>query len=263
MLEYEEIVQQVEWLLNEGEPEKATLLCRRGLRRFPRDAELWFLLGDSLLESGRLAPAEKAFKNAFEIRGAWPLALAKRAEALITLNRLRFAQELGEKAYELDRDCPHCSYVKGLLHDIAGDHDVARFFFRRAAKIDSDGYFNPVVVSSRQFHQLVKGAVAQIREAAAENPEAAAIQWQILGRVHEEIPELAGISPLAACYISVPKAAEGAADNPCPRNLKGYLFRSNIVRMCRDLQELASQIHFCLMDEIEAALGWHIDDDLD
>jgi len=260
VLEHDEILEQVEWLLSEGEPEKATQLCRRGLRRYPRDHVLWFLLGDSLLDTGQLNQADKAFKNAHEIRANWALPLAKRAEAMAMDGRLSFARSLADKAYEMDRNCPHSSYVLGLLLDLEGRYDEARFFFYRATRLDREGYFVPTSVPLATFETMVKEVLDHFRETSLEDPRLMDIDWEVCPVVDTRRKELAEVSPVTTCIIVETPAPVGSRAGT-ETALKGFMFWNNNVRLCRDVSELREQIFLSLSDELQDILQLPAEED--
>ncbi len=249
MLEQEEILQQVEWLLSEGEPEKASQLCRRGLKRYPRNHELWLLLGDSLLDSGLPSQADRAFKNASEIRKHWSLPLAKRAEALLMEGRLRFARTLSNRAYETDRDCAHSTYLKGMILDVEGRWDVARFFYYRAARLDPEGYFPPVAIAFEKFSSLA----LEVLEVLGTSPGMKVIRntrWEILPEVEPQRSEMKDVSPIAPCVIlhGEPGEPEDILDHS--EAWRGFIFWRNVIRQCRTVDELKEHLILVLQEEL-------------
>jgi len=250
----DELLEHVECLLNEGEPERAWMLCKRGLRRFPKDPELWFCLGDSLLESGRFGSSDKAFRRACELRTNWAFPMAKRAEALLMQGRVRKAADLAELAHEADRDLPHSSYVKALIHDVEGDEGAAYFFYRRAQKLSPDEYFAPARVSYERFMKEFDAALKHLNSACCMTEQIEGTRWLVLERVDHSIPELKKLQPMALCHLETKPAPENTEDGPSELPLieTGFIFRRNIERICRTADDICTQIYFSILDELEA-----------
>lgn len=250
----DELLEHVEWLLNEGEPERAWMLCKRGLRRFPKDPELWFCLGDSLLESGRFASSDKAFRRACELRPGWAFPMAKRAESLLMLGRVRKAAELAEQAHETDRDLPHSSYVKAIIHDVEGDDDAAYFFYRRAQRLSPDDYFAPAQVPYERFMKEFDASLKHLHSACCMTEQIESTRWLVLERVDHSIPELKKLQPMALCHLETGPVPADAEDGPgaLPPIETGFIFRRNIARICRTPDDISTQIYFSVLDELEA-----------
>ncbi len=261
MLNHDDFLDHIEWLLNEGETDRATALCRKGLRRFPKDQQLWYLLGDSLLDSGKLSQAEEAFKNASEIKSDWALPLAKRAETLAAMGQTRKAEGLALKSYSMDRDNPYTNFVRAILYELAGEYDIALFFYRRAERLDPEAYFAPVVVNHEEFMEAFEVAREQLKDSSLDLGDLDEIRWLVLERVDEEIPELKRVSPMAPCHFVATDDGRDVDDEfleddlDIPREPRvvelGFVFKRNILRVCRNKEDLYTQIYLCLLEELE------------
>lgn len=257
VLERDKLLEHVEWLLNEGESEKASTLCRRGLRRFPRDPELWHFMGDSLFDSGRLAQAERAFRTASELRPEWSEPVAKRAEVLLTMGRVKDAWRFAKKSHDLDRDQPHASFVLAVCNDLSGLNGIAHFWYRRAHRLDPEDYWIPLHVEAEKFQTELDLAIQDIKNTRIPDETLEETVWELCDRVDIDDPAMAKVSPVAFCFFELsegPTAEEGEPPEQV-RIKKGYVFRNNILRVCRASDDLYTQIYVAVLDELEAVTG--------
>lgn len=249
----EELLEHVEWLLNEGEPERAWLLCKRALRRFPRDAHLWFYLGDSLLDSGRYVAADKAFKRSADLRPQWAFSVAKRAEAHLMLGNMDLARDYADKAHAQDRDLAHASYIRAIVYELDGAQDTAHFFYRRAHRLNPDDYFAPVRTTRRHFKREMALAIQHMKDSNVTLASITDTRWLLLDRPDHRIPELADVSPLACSFlVACSEQSEDEDDVGLRRVETGFIFRRNIERLCRAFEDVYTQIYVSILDELEA-----------
>ena len=250
VLDRDELLEHVEWLLNEGEAERAWMLCKRGLRRYPKDAELWLFLGDSLFDSDRLGEADRAFRRVAEIEPEWAIPFAKRAEVNLMLGKVQRAREMVDEAYKRERDLPHASYVRAVCYELEGNDEVANFFFHRARRLQPDQYFPPVACTHDEFQGCLDAAMEHLLGVDAFARALENTQWTVTDVVERTAPDLKSVSPMMFCFL-VPERSE-AED---PKVLRGYVFRKNILRECRTTEDIDTQIYVSVMDELEHLLG--------
>ncbi len=249
MLDRDELLEHVEWLLNEGESERAWMLCKRGLRRYPKDAELWLFMGDSLFDSDRLGEADRAFRKATEIEPEWAVPHAKRAEVHLMLGNVERARSFVEEAFNRDRDLPHASFVRAICYELEGNDSTAHFFYHRARRLQPDQYFLPPVVSHEEFQGEFDAALQHIGEVDLFAEALAATEWRILDLPDRTVGELSAVSPMMYCYL-VPGETDGETTIR-----RAYLFRKNILRECRTRDDVYTQTYVSIMEELEALLG--------
>jgi len=251
----DDLLDQVQVLLDEGKPERASALCRRGLRRYPRDADLWFSLGDSLFEEGRIPQADKAFRRAIEHRPGWGLAVGRRAETSLWLGRLLRARNLVDEAYELERDLPFTSWLKAVFADVRGESGEAVFWYMRASRLDPETYFVPPQVSESDFLIAFAEAARHLVESPAVKTALQGTKWVVLDRVESGLPALRDCPPPAGCYL-IPADESGPPDEASgvvhPEITTGYVFRRNMLRLCRTAEDLSTQIYLAVMDDLQS-----------
>jgi tetratricopeptide (TPR) repeat protein len=262
VLNREELMEQVEWLLSEGDCERAGVLCRTGLRRFPKDPDLWMLLGDSMMDAGRLPRAQRAYHTAWQLRRDWALPLSKEGEVLLMIGRGRHARRAIAEAYAIDANEPHPTFMRGVVSELEGRDQEADFWYRRALHLAPEQYFLPLRVDDERFDKEFRQALQQVREEGEDY--AAALRhtrWLLLDRVDRSIPELRGISPLAFCYL-IPREPPAPTPNgleALPAIETGFLFRRNILRVCREPEDVYTEITIAICDELDAILAEYPD----
>ena len=249
MLDRDELLEHVEWLLNEGESERAWKLCKRGLRQFPKDAELWLFLGDSYFEADRFPDAEKAFKRAAEIDPEWADPQARRAELELARGDFETARTLAEQAHNRDRDSAHASFVLGICNELDDAPEVARFWYHRARRLQPDGYFVPLAAGLATFDEALAQAMEQLSSSSS-GEHLPGSEWTVLPQVDAARTDLAAISPLTRCHI-----VSGRSTGRKPAVLRGYLFTGNILRDCRSQSDVCTQTYFAILDQLEVLFG--------
>lgn len=233
----DEVLDRVDWLLEEGEPEKARRLCRRAIRQHGRDERLWIAYGDSLSEGGRFREALKAYERGAELAPGWALAQAKRAEALLEVGQVEEAERAVDAALALDRDDGHASFVRAMVYEFLGKDDLADFWYRRAARQDAENYFRPHRTSWDRFSTAAGEAVGMLPAQAA----------RALGGRKLRVRELPSrTSRGAESILRMCETVRAVGDEDGPRT---YLYRRNIERVCRDQFDLVEQIYLTLLNE--------------
>jgi tetratricopeptide (TPR) repeat protein len=250
VLDRDELLEHVEWLLNEGESERAWMLCKRGLRRFPKDAELWVFMGDSLVDSGRLAEADKAFRRGHEVSQDWAIPLAKRSEVHLMLGNLPQARLFADEAHELDKDLPHASYIRAVCFEMEGSEDVAHFWYRRAQKLNPDQYFIPVKQPRRLFMKDFRAAVEHLVNGGLFSTAVEKTRWKVHDKVDRGNRLLRDVSPMAYVHL-IPQEVPGEVSGEDVTIRVGFIFRQNILRDCRCVDDVYSQVYVSLLEELE------------
>jgi len=253
LLDRDELIEHVEWLLNEGENKQARKLCQSGLRRYPRDAELWMYMGDSLIDSEETSEADRAFRRAAEIRPHWAVPWAKRAEVQLLRGNFGQACRMVDRAHELDRDLGHASHLKAICCDLEGRSDEGRFWYRRAQRLQPDHFFCPPKVSPERFQQELDCALEHLDRADAFAPAIRSTRWVVLERTADAPPDVARIDPLASVVLlaAVDGAAGQGPELSEPVVETGYIFKPNILRECRTADDIYTQLYVCILEELE------------
>lgn len=266
MLERDKLIEHVEGLLNDGKPEKARDLCKRWLKKYPRDADVWLWLGNALFNANRLTEAERTYQRACELRPNWAPPLSNRAHVWALRGQISKAKALAEQAYVLDRDDPHTSYVKALCLDLERNDAEATFWYHRAFRLCPESYFPPASMNKQDFRRKFHSVLRALKE----DPDIARFmgkaKWIVKDLVDPNIPDLNEISPVVCCHMVTQEVwsdEEGSVEERIL--LRGYVFRKNILRQCRSVTEVYDRIRMCIIEEMRDAsicgLDW--DDDYD
>lgn len=258
MLDRDELMEHLEFLLNEGEPERAWNLCRRGLRRYPRDPDLWLFLGDSLVDSQRLGDADKAYQKAVELRPEWGVPVAKQAEVRLMEGDLDAAVRLAEQAHDLERNLAHASHLRGVCSELTGREEEAAFWFHRAHRLQPEHYFVPAHITPQRFMAEFVDVLDGLRQQGIIGEGLDPANWVVLDMVDPANPDLDGVSLLSFCHIARKpggrrRGARSKRDTGAIE--RGYLFRRNNIRECRSPEDLNVQLYVAISDEIESTPG--------
>jgi tetratricopeptide (TPR) repeat protein len=264
----DELLEHVEWLLDEGQARRASTLCRRAIRRYPQDPDLWVALGDSLLDSDRPQEGDRSFRRAAELSPDWALPIAKRAEAQLMLGKINRAELLAGQAHGMDRDLPLASFIKAVCAELEGKEDEAWFWYHRAEKLEPDLYFAPPKVSRQRFMVEMNSALERLGEDKLVSYLLEGTRWHVLDRVDRSDEAFAKVYPLTPCSLVTappPPTLVKKSGGRSPRSLEprvtdGYLFACNIVRECRTAEDLNQQIFCCILDEVEGLLDVDVED---
>jgi tetratricopeptide (TPR) repeat protein len=252
-------MEHLEFLLNEGEPERAWNLCRRGLRRYPRDPDLWLFLGDSLVDSRRLGDADKAYRKAAELRSDWGVPVAKQAEVRLMEGNLTAAFSLSEQAHDLERNLAHASHLRGVCCELAGREEEAAFWFHRAHRLQPEHFFVPARITAQRFMAELVDVLDGLRQQGIIGEGLDPANWVVLDEVDPGNPDLEGVSLLSFCHIVRKPAGRRRAGARSKREAgtieRGYLFRRNNVRECRTPEDLNVQLYVAISDEVESIPG--------
>lgn len=242
-LTVDEILERIHWLLEDGEADKARVLSRRATKSYPEDPRVWMASGDALSECGRPRDALRSFDKAMELDPSWIMVKAKLAETMLEVGRTQDAERVIGQALAQDRDEPHATFVQAMVWEFLGRDDVADFWYRRAAKLDSDSYFRPVRPSKDGFGAAVSEAVELLPELARAMVEAADLRVR-------DLPSRTTAGETSMLRMCDTLAGDGDGLE------RVYLYRCNLERVCRDIPELVEQVFFSLLNELKNHPKW-------
>jgi predicted Zn-dependent protease with MMP-like domain len=256
-----ERVDQVWDLLDEAEIERARIEANDLLRQRPNHPDLLVLDAAIAIEEGRPDAALNALRGAE--RSADP-ALLFHLRALARFQRAEFeaARTDAEKAIAIRPQLAESHAVLSRVHEFLGDEEAAARHAEIAADMDPEACPLPMVISDEEFDRLVESALTELPPAVREH----------LG----EIPVI--VEPLPSRELLV------ADDPPLAPDILGLftgphlmgrrhddlpaapptitLFRRNLLRACRDRDELAREVRITVQHEVGHYLGLD-EDELD
>jgi len=129
---------QLRWaslLHDEGQWKDAIRVARQLIKRRPRVYLAHRLIASSYDELGRLAMAERAYKQSLAIKQC-PITWVLLGSVLGRLNRNEEAEECLRKALKVDPDYEEAHYNLGYLYRLKGKSNLAEKHLRRAIEID-------------------------------------------------------------------------------------------------------------------------------
>lgn len=256
-----EKVDQVWDLLEGAEVDQARTATNDLLGRRPRHPDLLVLDAAVAIEEGDPDRAIDALRGAE--RSADP-ALLFHLRALARFHRvdLEAARADAEKAIAVRPQLAEAHALLSRVQELLGNDAQAAEHAEAANDIDSETFPLPLEVSNETFDQLVEQSLAELPEAVREHLKQIPVMVEPLPRrdlLTAEKPPLApdllglfvGSHLLERSHVDLP-AAPGAI----------YLFRRNLLRACRDREELSREIRITVQHEVGHYLGLD-EEDLD
>jgi tetratricopeptide (TPR) repeat protein len=250
------------------DPEGAAEAFRRVLdlaSRLPHgDDEMVFEahmhLLDVCLDLGKLPEALESARAAQHLFPDNPEGVLAVGRVQFEMCRVQDAARSADKALSLDREFAGAHYLRGLTQERRGDLAGAQKSFSRAAELDPESFVTGVEVTAEQL-------VAMARDAAQELPPAVREYVSKLEITVEDLPADADVkanpgdlSPLSKAGMrGEPLTAQDGA-NPFDHLPQGLtLYRRNLSRGVRDLDELRDQVAIAMLDEVSTFL--HLSED--
>lgn len=242
--------------LDRGDPQVALELARAALGEYPDDPVLLFLCGRALMELDRPDEAAGALLSAvkidpddreFRVYGAWALFRACRFDEAATLLA----------AGPADERLPEDHWVRALLAERRGEHDVADGGFVRAAALDPEGFPRPVRFAPDEFGRHLEAARAALDEPFRGHLER-------VGLIVDDLPDEAllreddpPLDPegLLGLFVGVPLGDSESFSPGGELPPRIYLFKRNLERFVADAADLVEQIRVTLYHELGHYLG--------
>ena len=259
----EEVIEQVECLLDEGDFERSAHVVSRGLKRWKGSSELWTLSGEIQLEMGEPEQSERHFREAIRCSRVNAYGWGGLGRALLETGDVTEALNAMTEAVRLMPD--HAELVYGLATalDVAGEYEAADEAYRECHRLSPEFYFVPFRVTRDEFDRLTRLSFNGIPEAVRE----------ALGRVTidvrdtpSEVPVETGEKPLPPLLLGLFIGQARGEDWSMMGGTLGlypsrvYLFQRNIERASPDGEELTRQIEITLLHEIGHYLGLEEED---
>jgi tetratricopeptide (TPR) repeat protein len=238
---------EAEHLLRRGTDdalETAVLLARRGREHAEEaveGAELAALEANALNALGRSEEALRAAETSLTLDDDNLDAQVERGIALFELLRFTDAREVLKEALEADAESPKATFYLGLLQERLGDEEAAKKQFSQAARLDPDAYPLPAAVEPPEFDALVKQVVAGLPAPEAAALAATEFSWAELPAI-EDLQ--AGSPVLSPTIVGLFRPADEG------RRPAILLYRRNLLRICRDRDELRREVRDTLLHEL-------------
>ena len=253
----DEVVAGIRDALDQEDLERATKLCRKAIKKWKTDHEVWLLAGYTAQDQEAHDEALRAFDEAVQLRPDNVEALAARASALLDLGRVDDALEDAREAKELAPKDPLARHTLATALELAGQKKLAEREYLAAERLDPEGYPRPERVSRKEFDRLVKKAIARLPAHVHEALENIHIGVKDFPGPEDQVE---GERPLSLQLLGVFQGAslrERSTEDPWSIAVPGVitLFQRNLERMCASREELIEQITITVFHEVGHYLG--------
>ncbi len=249
-----ERVDQVWDLLDDAEIERARVEANELLRRRPRHPDLLVLDAAVAIEEGDPDRALDALRGAE--RSADP-ALLFHLRALARFHRvdLEAARVDAEKALAVRPQLAEAHALLSRVHELLGHEEEAQNHMESAFDIDADTFPLPLEVNDEAFDQLVEKSLAELPDAVRKHLEEIPVVVEPLPRRELLVAEQPPLAPdLLGLFVGRHLLERGHGDVPSGPGAI-YLFRRNLLRACRDAEELAREVRITVQHEVGHYLG--------
>src|SRR2546422_976762 len=161
----DDVLDRIEHLYQDGELEKAEKELRRGRRKYPGDLVLIEWEATFAADAGRFADALAHLESVLAVEPGRPFALREKVSALIGLGRFEEALALlGSLGAQTAGDAAY-HYDLGLCLDRLGRPEEADRAFKKAARLDPEGFPRPARLSGEEFDAVVQASLEAVPEA--------------------------------------------------------------------------------------------------
>ena len=234
-----------------------------GRAEFPRpdrllQAEIHYLKSKALFYLDNLEGAAFLIRRASKSVGDQAVYYAFEGQILFELGRFEEARRILERSVAMDPDSAHAAYHMALVLERLGSQEDADVLFVQANALDPQHYTLPVEVSNTVFEAAVNEARANlprsIREYIADVPVL------VEDYPPADLIKRENVSPqILGLFMGVPRT-EAVVTSQVPDLDRVLLFKKNLEKVCRDLEELIQQIQITVRHEIGHYLGLDEDD---
>jgi predicted Zn-dependent protease with MMP-like domain len=259
---HEELLDQAEQALDEGDVDQALELCRAVLSRDPRHPGALFVAADAERTAGNLEAAELGYRTVTQIAPDHSPAWSGLAAVLFDQLRFDEARVAALRALRADPMNPEAAHVRGLLRERRGDLRGGDRDFLRASRLDPEGFPLPEQLSDAMITAIIEEAKRDLHPTIRTYLEQVAF-------VVEDVPseelcrefdppalpgELLG-------FFSGASLSDRSSDDPwaqIPATIT--LFRRNLARLAQDREHLIEELRITVLHEVGHFLGLDEDD---
>lgn len=254
---------RAELLIEEfGEHPRAMELCDAllaGGGELPRidrasEAEILYLKSKALFYLDDLEGALFLVRRALRAGGEQPVYRAFEGQILFEQGAFAEARRPLERSVAMDPESAHAHYHLGMvLERVDDDPDAARRAFERAEALDPEHYPRPVEIDDETFERAAAEAVRNLPRSIRERVES--VPLLIEDFPSAELVEREHVSPqILGIFLGVPRTEASETAQPIDMD-RMILFKRNLERMSRDVEDLIDQIQITVKHEIGHYLG--------
>jgi tetratricopeptide (TPR) repeat protein len=256
-----DLFEKIERALDTGDLKEALVLSHDGIKKFPKNPNIWALRAEALDELGEIYEAVDAYSRALKYAPDWGPGYSRRSSLHIETGNLESAKKDIERSLALNNRDPEALFNLAIIHELDGNEVGARSMYRKSCQVDPYTYFMPVRVSHEVFKELLSVAIENMPSDFREYLSYVSVA------VHD-LPERNRregwnrINPLTTVEIIGEPVPEKFFNDPWfhfPAII--ILYKKNLERSCRNTAELISEIQSSLLDEISFFLGFEIEED--
>lgn len=255
--ELERALDLAEEALDRGDPEAALDICERVLEKTSDHAGALFLTAEAHRDLRQIEQAEEFYRRVLQVNPGHSPSWSGLAGMLFDQLRFDEARNAICRAIRLDALNPEPYWWRGMLRERRGDLHGANRDFRRAFRLDPQGYPRPVSLDDATVEAIVEEAVRDMHPSIREYLANVAI-------ILEEIPEeevLRQFDPPAPPgeilgFFSGYSLMERSIENPWS-NLPAaiVLFRRNLERIAWDRERMLDELRITVLHEVGHFLG--------
>jgi predicted Zn-dependent protease with MMP-like domain len=250
----EKLIARIDEAFEREDAARSLKVALKGARAFPDDPDLRIRLGDALLDNGGVREAAAAYRETVALSPEWAEAWVALADVQVEMNELVAAEETARRALELDPAAPAAHHVLAAIFELTGRPKPAARAYAQAARLDPDGYFEPVRVTARAFDVALRHAIDELP------PDLRAA----LADIRIEVRRFPGpgqgpdgeTNPLILGLFEGTALPQRSSDDPYGAlSASITLFQGSLERQCATEEDLIDEIHVTLLHEIGHYLG--------
>lgn len=254
----EDLLDEAEDALDDGDPEGALEVCERILRVVPDHPGALFVAADAERSRG---DAERALEWYRRVTVAAPEhAPAWSGLASIHFDQLRFddARTALLRALRADPENAEAHFVRAMLRERRGDAEGAHRAYLRARQADPQGYPLPIPLEDATIAAVVDEARSALHPSVQTWLEAVAFLVEDVPSedLCREFDPPALPSEILGVFSG--NAVTEAGSVPAPLTIT--LFRRNLERIAQDREHLVEEVRITVLHEIGHFLGLDEDD---
>jgi predicted Zn-dependent protease with MMP-like domain len=261
MSDLEELTEDIERALDEGEYEEALDLADEALETHRGSAWLHAYRGEALAGLGEYSKAVASYRDAASLAPDLPQFPEALADLLFRTARFQEARGAAERALALDKEMVGALDLLARLAERDGKIADADALIERARAVEPE-IPRPARMSEKEFREVVTEALERLPD------EFSKALKENLAIVVDRVPSEAlirSIDPpldptILGYYVGVPLPERQPSNAPPALPDVIYLFQTNLEHECGDREELLEEIATTAYHEVAHFLGFDEDE---